>query len=581
MKTSVLLKRFAPYFRPYRGLVLLDLFCAALTTLCEIVLPLIVSYITDTGIADLAALTLPLILRLSGVYLLLRVIDAVAAYYMTSIGHGVGAKIETDMRRDLFAHLQKLSFSYYSHTKVGQIMSRISGDLFEITEFAHHCPEEFFIAGIKCVAAFAILAHRNLSLTALIFLALPFMYLFASHFNHRMQQGWRKTRVQIGELNAQVEDSLLGVRVVKSFANEAQEEEKFRRGNLRFLQLKKSIYTAMGGLNASVRAFDGMMYILVVCLGAIYMTQGRISPGAFTAYLLYVNMLLTTVRRIVEFTEQFQKGITGIERFFEVMDAPVEIQDAPDAKILENVRGEVVFDHVSFFYPDDERTSVLRDIHLRVAPGEKVALVGPSGSGKTTLCNLIPRFYETSSGRILIDGQDIRSVTQQSLRANIGMVQQDVYLFTGTVAENIAYGKPGAGRQEIIAAAKKAHAHEFIEALPQGYDTYIGERGVRLSGGQKQRLSIARVFLKNPPILIFDEATSALDNESERIVQDSLTELAKGRTTFTIAHRLTTIRNATMILVLADQGVVEQGTHQQLMALGGLYAHMYSMYAID
>lgn len=581
MKTSVLLKRFAPYFRQYRGLVLLDLFCAALTTLCEIVLPLIVSYITDTGATNLAALTVPLILRLSGFYLLLRIVDAVAAYYMASIGHGIGAKIETDMRRDLFAHLQKLSFSYYSQTKVGQIMARITGDLFEITEFAHHCPEEFFIAAIKFIAAFAILAHMNLSLTVLIFLALPLMYLFSSHFNRKMQEGWRKTRRQIGELNAQVEDSLLGIRVVKSFANECREEEKFAQGNIRFLKLKKEIYMAMGGLNASVRAFDGIMYILVVCLGAIYMTQQRISPGELMAYLLYINMLLTTVRRIVEFTEQFQKGITGIERFLELMDAPVEIEDAPNAKDLQNVQGEVVFEHVSFHYPDDPHTSVLEDIHLHVAPGDKVALVGPSGSGKTTLCNLLPRFYDVSGGRILIDGQDIRYVTQQSLRSNIGMVQQDVYLFTGTVAENIEYGKPGASRQEIVAAAKKANADEFICALPQGYDTYIGERGVRLSGGQKQRLSIARAFLKNPPILIFDEATSALDNESERIVQDSLTELAEGRTTFTIAHRLTTIRGATTILVLTDQGVVEQGTHQQLMALGGLYAHMYTMYAID
>ncbi len=581
MKTSVLIKRFLPYFKKYRFLVAVDMFCAALTTLCEIVLPLIISYITDTGANDLAALTVAMILKLSAVYLALRIMDAAATYYMISIGHGVGAKIETDMRGDLFSHLQQLSFAYYNHTKTGQIMARITGDLFEITEFAHHCPEEFFIGLIKFAASFVILAGMNFSLTLIIFLALPLMCLSASYFNHKMREGWRKTRKQIGELNAQVEDSLLGVRVVKSFANEQMEEEKFDRGNQHFLKLKKEIYTAMGGLTASIRAFDGIMYVLVVSLGAFYMIRGRITPGELVAYLLYINMLLATVRRIVEFTEQFQKGITGLERFLELMDAPVEIADLPDAYDLTDVVGEVCFDHVGFHYPDDPTMEVLSDIVLRVSPGDKIALVGPSGSGKTTLCNLIPRFYEVSAGQILIDGQDIRQVTQHSLRANIGMVQQDVYLFTGTVAENIAYGKPGASRQEIITAAVNANADGFIRALPDGYDTYIGERGVRLSGGQKQRLSIARAFLKNPPILILDEATSALDNESERIIQQSLEELAKGRTTFTIAHRLTTIRNATVILVLTDRGVVEQGNHQQLMELGGVYAHMYRMYSVD
>ncbi|MEG1998061.1 MAG: ABC transporter ATP-binding protein, partial [Clostridiales bacterium] len=397
----------------------------------------------------------------------------------------------------------------------------------------------------------------------------------------KMRDGWRRTRNQIGELNAQVEDSLLGVRVVKSFANEWMEEEKFDDGNKRFLKLKIEIYKAMAGMNASVRTFEGMMYIVVVFLGAIYMVNGKISPGELVAYLLYISMLLTTVRRIVEFTEQFQKGITGLERFLELMDAPVEIADLPGAEDLQQVVGQVDFDHVGFHYPDDPSMEVLSDIVLHVHPGDHVALVGPSGSGKTTLCNLIPRFFEVSAGRILIDGQDIRKVTQHSLRANIGMVQQDVYLFTGTVAENIEYGLPGASREQIIAAAVQANADEFIRALPEGYDTYIGERGLRLSGGQKQRLSIARAFLKNPRILIFDEATSALDNESERIIQLSLQELAKGRTTFTIAHRLTTIRNATVILVLTEKGVVEQGNHQQLIELGGIYAHMYQMYAID
>ncbi|MEG1537140.1 MAG: ABC transporter ATP-binding protein [Clostridiales bacterium] len=581
MKTGVLIKRFLPYFKKYRLLVGLDLLCAAMTTLCEIALPLMISFITDTGAANMAALTIAVITKLSLLYLVLRVLDAAATYYMISIGHGVGARIETDMRRDLFSHLQQLSFAYYNHTKIGQIMARITGDLFEITEFAHHCPEEFFIGMIKFLAAFFILAQMNFTLTFIVFLALPLMYLFASYFNKKMRDGWRRTRNQIGELNAQVEDSLLGVRVVKSFANEWMEEEKFDDGNKRFLKLKIEIYKAMAGMNASVRTFEGMMYIVVVFLGAIYMVNGKISPGELVAYLLYISMLLTTVRRIVEFTEQFQKGITGLERFLELMDAPVEIADLPGAEDLQQVVGQVDFDHVGFHYPDDPSMEVLSDIVLHVHPGDHVALVGPSGSGKTTLCNLIPRFFEVSAGRILIDGQDIRKVTQHSLRANIGMVQQDVYLFTGTVAENIEYGLPGASREQIIAAAVQANADEFIRALPEGYDTYIGERGLRLSGGQKQRLSIARAFLKNPRILIFDEATSALDNESERIIQLSLQELAKGRTTFTIAHRLTTIRNATVILVLTEKGVVEQGNHQQLIELGGIYAHMYQMYAID
>ena len=575
MKTSVLLRRFLPYFKKYKWWVALDLFCASLTTLCELALPKIVSFITDTGASNLSALTTEVILRCGFLYLLLRIIDSAAAYYMTAVGHILGAKIETDMRHVLFGHLQQLSFSYYSSTKVGQIMARITGDLFEITEFSHHCPEEFLIAAIKAVVSFIIIANMDLSMAVILFAALPLMLVIVNYFNKRMRRAWRELRVQVGEINARVEDSLLGIRVVKSFANEPLEEEKFDVGNERYLLLKKRIYRAMAGMNTTTRTFDGVMYIVVVVLGAFYMVAGRITPGDLVAALLYVSMLLTTIRRIVEFAEQFQRGTTGIERFLELMDAPAEIVDAPDAKELKDVQGDIRFEHVSFSYPDEPDMPVLQDINLHVRPGDNVALVGPSGAGKTTLCNLIPRFYEATAGRVLVDGQDVRELTQKSLRANIGMVQQDVYLFAGTVAENIGYGKPGSSREEVIAAAKRANAHEFIMALPEGYDTYIGERGVRLSGGQKQRLSIARAFLKDPPIMILDEATSALDNESERVIQDSLERLAHGRTTFTIAHRLSTIRHATVIWVLTEQGIAEQGTHEELLARGGVYAQLY------
>ena len=575
MKTSVLLRRFLPYFKKYKWWVALDLFCASLTTLCELALPKIVSFITDTGASNLSALTTEVILRCGFLYLLLRIIDSAAAYYMTAVGHILGAKIETDMRHVLFGHLQQLSFSYYSSTKVGQIMARITGDLFEITEFAHHCPEEFLIAAIKAVVSFIIIANMDLSMAVILFAALPLMLVIVNYFNKRMRRAWRELRVQVGEINARVEDSLLGIRVVKSFANEPLEEEKFDVGNERYLLLKKRIYRAMAGMNTTTRTFDGVMYIVVVVLGAFYMVAGRITPGDLVAALLYVSMLLTTIRRIVEFAEQFQRGTTGIERFLELMDAPAEIVDAPDAKELKDVQGDIRFEHVSFSYPDEPDMPVLQDINLHVRPGDNVALVGPSGAGKTTLCNLIPRFYEATAGRVLVDGQDVRELTQKSLRANIGMVQQDVYLFAGTVAENIGYGKPGSSREEVIAAAKRANAHEFIMALPEGYDTYIGERGGRLSGGQKQRLSIARAFLKDPPIMILDEATSALDNESERVIQDSLERLAHGRTTFTIAHRLSTIRHATVIWVLTEQGIAEQGTHEELLARGGVYAQLY------
>ena len=570
-----LFRRFLPYYQKYWKTVIFDLLCASLTTLTELALPLIVR--TLTAEATAGQLTSSLILRLGLTYVVLRLIDIAANYYMQYVGHVMRSHLETDMRTDLFHHLQQHSFSYYSHTKVGQIMSRITSDLFEVTEFCHHCPEEFFIAGIKIIVGFVMLIRMNILLTLLMFAVLPGMIFFAYRYNHKFRAAFKERNKQVGEINAQVEDSLLGIRVVKSFANERLEEEKFDKGNQRFLELKSISYRYMAEFGSSNRVFDGLMYIIVVLAGGFLMLSGSLTVADFTAYLLYANVLLASIRRIVEFIEQFQRGMTGIERFYEVMDAPVEIRDEPNAVPLKDVRGAVDFDNVSFHYTDDG-TQVLSHLNLSVQPGQSIALVGPSGAGKTTLCNLIPRFYDVSGGRILIDGQDIRHLTQASLRAAIGMVQQDVYLFSGSVLDNILYGKPGASREEAMEAAKLAGAHEFICALPKGYDTYVGERGVRLSGGQKQRISIARLFLKNPPILILDEATSALDNESERLVQQSLDKLAHGRTTFTIAHRLTTIRNADVIWVLTDKGVEETGTHAELMAKGGIYAGLYPMY---
>ncbi len=572
------LRRFVPYYKKYKGILFFDLFCAALTTVCELVLPMLVRYITQTAINDLAALTLEIVLKVGVLYLFLRLVDAGANFFMASIGHIMGAKMETTMRTELFAHLQKLSFSYYDNAKVGKIMSRITTDLFDVTEFAHHGPEEIFISSIKMVGAFIILCSLNVPLTLIVFSVVPLMFLAAYIFNKKMRKQFRAQRAQIGEINAQVEDSLLGVRVVKSFANEHIEEEKFAKGNDAFYEIKKKSYYYMGGFDASNRIFDGIMNLLVLVVGSIFMIQRKIQPGDLVAYMMYIGTLISSIRQLVQFTEQFQRGMTGIERFFQIMDADVDIFDEEDAKLLELKKGEITFEKVSFSYADDGK-QVLSDINLKVNAGENVALVGPSGGGKTTLCNLIPRFYDVSDGRILIDGQDIRKVQLKSLREQIGFVQQDVYLFSGTVFENIQYGKPGASRAEVVEAAKKAGAHEFIMGLLSGYDTYVGERGVKLSGGQKQRISIARAFLKNPPIMILDEATSALDNESEKIVQQSLEELSKGRTTFTIAHRLTTIKNATMILVLTDKGIEEQGTHNELMAKKGIYYNLYNSYS--
>lgn len=574
------IRRFLPYYRKYLPWILFDLFCAGVTSLCEIVLPLMVRYLTDIGFNDASSLTLELIVTVTAIYLVLRIIDSAAYYFMCNFGHVTGSRIETDMRSDLFKHLQKLSFSYYSNAKIGQIMARMTSDLFDVTEFAHHCPEEFFIAFLKIASAFIILSTINFPLTLIMFTVVPLMIFLSSYYNLKMRKVFREQRHRLGEINAGTEDCLLGIRVVKSFAREDREIEKFNAQNIKFLNVKRKSYRYMGAFNCMTRAFDGVMYIVVVAFGSIFMMNGKITPADLTAYLLYTATLIASIRRVVEFTEQFQRGMTGIDRFFEIMDIQPEITDCENAVELKNVRGDVSFQHVSFRYADDN-SQVLSDVNLDVKAGQHVALVGPSGAGKTTLLNLIPRFYDVSDGKITVDGFNVADVKLKSLRENIGVVQQDVYLFSGTVYENIAYGLENATREQVIKAAKLAGADEFISALPNGYDSFVGERGIKLSGGQKQRISIARVFLKNPPILILDEATSALDNESELLVQKSLEKLARGRTTFTIAHRLTTIQNADVILVLTHEGIKEKGTHEKLMAMNGIYARLYNRKTAD
>ncbi|WP_300364171.1 ABC transporter ATP-binding protein [uncultured Subdoligranulum sp.] len=572
---STLLRRFMPYLMKYKGVLFFDLFCAALTTLCDIALPKIMGVLTNTAAEGAAALTVQAVLRLAALYFVLRIIDGAASYFMSSVGHIMGVHIETDMRRDAFDHLLRLDHTYYNNTKVGQIMGRITNDLFDVTEFAHHCPEEFFIAFIKILASFIILCQASIPLTLVVFACVPLMGVVSVRLNLKLRARFRQQRFQIGELNATIEDSLLGQRVVKAFGAEDQEREKFAEGNRDFENIKTLTYYAMAAFNTSTRLFDGLMYLVVILAGGLALVYRVINAGDLVSYVLYVSTLIATIRRIVEFAEQFQRGMTGIERFLEIMDTPVAIADAPDARTLVVDKGAIEFRDVSFEYPDDHNL-VLRHVNLAIRPGESLALVGPSGGGKTTLCNLIPRFYDVTGGEILIDGQNVRNVTLRSLRDAVGVVQQDVYLFSGTVAENIAYGKPGATRAEIEEAARLAGADAFVRALKDGYDTYVGERGVKLSGGQKQRIAIARVFLKNPPILLLDEATSALDNESEILVGQSLDKLAKGRTTLTIAHRLTTIRNADRILVLGKDGIEEEGRHEELLARKGIYYRLWN-----
>ena len=500
-----------------------------------------------------------------------------AGYYMTYVGHTMGVKIEKSMREDLFAHLLRLPLDYFSSTKVGQLMSRLTTDMFDVAEFAHHCPEEFFIAAIKIIVSFIILGSINLPLTVLSFAALPLMYFGTMYFRKKMHAAFKDRRVQAGEVNARTETALLGIRVVKSFTREKHEQERFNAESGQLADIQKRSYRYMARLGCVVRFFDGLMYLIMILFGGLFIVNGKITTADYAAYLLYDAMLIAAVKRIVEFTEQFEKGITGIERFAEIMQVEPESgylseEEEPTER---HTDGRIEFKNVSFSY-DGESCEVLENINLTVAPGENIAVVGPSGSGKTTLCSLIARFYQLDSGEITLDGKDINDYTLPELRRSIGIVEQDVYLFSGTVIENILYGKPDATKQEVIEAAKKAGADEFIRKLPDGYDTFIGERGTRLSGGQKQRISIARAFLKNPPVLILDEATSALDAESEMLVKKSLADLSKGRTTLTVAHRLTTIRNASRIIVLTENGIVQQGTHDELMSVDGIYKKLYS-----
>lgn len=576
MQSFNMIKRFTPYYKKYWGVLILDLICATLTIVCEMTFPLIIRYITDVATTDLQSLTLQIIFLMGILYISLRLIEIFANYFMQNMGHVMGAKMETDMRNDLFIHLETLSFTYYNNTKIGQLMSRMTSDLFEVTEFAHHCPEEFFIAILKIVFSFAILATFNIWLTLILFAMIPLLLLSTIYFSKKMRDAFKHQRHEIGEINSQVEDSLLGIRVVKAFNNEDVEAQKFEKGNDKFLSVKKNVYRYMAGFHSVTRLFDGLMYSITIIIGSIFLINHTISIGDFTAFLLYVTTLLSTIRRIVEFAEQFQRGITGVDRFFEILDVQPDIIDKPDAIHLEKAIGNVIFNNVSFSYGENNQ-NVLQNINIDIKAGERIAIVGPSGGGKTTLCNLLPRFYSITGGEITLDGINICDFTLKSLRENMCIVQQDVYLFSGTIYENIIYGDKNATKEAVIESAKNAGAHEFISSLPKGYDTYVGERGVKLSGGQKQRISIARVFLKNPPILMLDEATSALDNESEKIIQNSIEKLSVDRTTITIAHRLTTIKNADRILVLTKDGIVEEGTHTDLMNKKGIYYNMNSI----
>ena len=567
------LKKLISYYKPYLGTFLLDMFFAVVASAIALVVPLIVRYITseviylETGAKER-------IVHLGMILIGLVIIQFFSNYYITNVGHVMGAKMEYNMRAEIFSHLQKLSFSFYDDQKTGQLMSRITNDLFEITELLHHGPENIVISLIKIVGAFIILMGISKYLTAAAFILLPFMFLFVFLLNKKMRRAFKANRQKVAEINSRAEDNLSGIRVVKSFANEDIEMEKFREGNDAFLRSKKNSYLYLGLFQSGMTAFILLINIAVIIAGAILISDGLVQIPDFIAFILYINTFTEPIRVIVDFTEQFQNGYTGFERFMEIMNIEPDIKDKEGAVEMGDVKGDIVFDDVSFKYKEGAHR-VLRHINLDIEAGSYVALVGSSGGGKTTLCSLIPRFYDVTGGSIRIDGKDIRDIKLKSLRDHIGIVQQDVYLFAGTVIENISYGKPGSTREEIIEAAKLANAHDFIMELPNGYDTDIGQRGIKLSGGQKQRLSIARVFLKNPPILIFDEATSALDNESENIVKESLEKLAKNRTTLVIAHRLSTVKNAERILVLTENGIEESGTHDELMAKNGIYAGLY------
>lgn len=569
-------KKLSAYYKPYKGLFLADMVFAMIGAAITLVIPLMVRYITGTVVLLPIEEASSTIIRLGIFMVLLVIVEEYCNYFIGYYGHVMGAKIEHDMRNEIFGHYQKLSFAFFDNQKVGHLLSRITSDLFDITELLHHGPEDVVISAIKLLGAFIILLIINAKLA---FVAIGFvviMLLYAVAMNGRMRGAFRENRARIADINSQIEDSLSGIRVVKSFSNEKTEMDKFEEGNSRFVDSKKKSYRYMGTYNSGMGVFSTLITVGSLLMGAWLMMKGELSAADLVTFLLYINNFTEPVKKLVNFTEQFQNGYSGYERFVEIMNIAPDIKDKEDAKSLDRVQGEIQFEDVSFHYSENKE-NVLSHVNLDVKPGEYVALVGSSGAGKTTLCSLIPRFYDVTGGAVRLDGIDIRDVKLKDLRRQIGIVQQDVYLFAGTILENIRYGKPEATDEEVVNAAMAANAHEFIMSLPEGYNTDIGQRGVKLSGGQKQRLSIARVFLKNPPVLIFDEATSALDNESEKIVQHSLELLAKDRTTFVIAHRLSTIRNAERILVLTEDGIAEEGTHESLLAQGGIYAGLYNM----
>ena len=570
------LKKFIPYYSPYRAVFVLDLICAAMISLIDLAYPQILRTMTKTVFAGKSSAILQVLLPIGVAMLIMYIVQALCKYYVSYQGHMMGANMERDMRQQLFDHYEKLSFSYYDQNNSGQMMSKLVSDLFDISEMAHHGPENLFISLIKIIGSFVFLFVINRWLAIPLLVLVFFMILFSYSQNRRMQATFMDNRQKIGDINSSLQDTLAGIRVVQSFANEEIERDKFRHSNENFLHSKDANYRCMGSFMSGNLFFQGLMYLVTLVFGGWLIAKGQMETADLAMYALYIGIFISPIQILVELTEMMQKGLSGFRRFLAVVETEPDIVDAEDAKPLENVKGTVEYKDVSFHYSDDD-TLVLSDVSFRIDAGKSIALVGPSGSGKTTICSLLPRFYDVTGGSIRIDGKDIRSLSLESLRNNIGLVQQDVYLFCGSIKDNISYGKPGASIKEIIDAAKKANIHDFIMSLPDGYDSYVGERGTRLSGGQKQRISIARVFLKNPPILILDEATSALDNESERWIQHSLEELAKNRTTITIAHRLSTIRNADEILVVADTGIADRGTHEDLLAANGIYAHYNEM----